>query len=1003
MNQFEEAYGKLNLRQKEAVDTIEGPVMVIAGPGTGKTQILTLRIANILLKTDSPADCILALTFTESAAANMRRRLVSMIGSRGYYVQISTFHGFANRLIQEYPEHFDKIIGSQNATAVDQIAMLRKIIAAGEFQHLKPFGDKFYYIQDILSAIRNLKNEGIDEGEFAKRIAHARREFGSAPDLYHEKGPHKGKMKGDYQKQLKQIEKNEELHRVYADYQSALREEKLYDFEDMILEVIRALRAREDFLLEVQERYQYILVDEHQDTNGAQNRILELLASFYPNPNLFVVGDEKQAIFRFQGASLENFIYFKKKYPEVKLISLEENYRSTQTVLDAAQSLIEHNSATLKAPLRSQGGRAERQIFVHPFRIPEAEHLFLADEIEGKIAAGHPPQEIAILYRENRDAFPIADFLEKRGIPFVVESDQNVLADSEIKKLLLLLETIEEFGSDERLIAAMHIDFLNIEPLDICRLIEKRETRRVLIAKVIAAPARLERFDLEAPERITAFYENLRRWRTMSRNQNFLPFFEAVIRESGFLAHLLASAGYFERMEKLSTLFNEVRKMVGSRSDYRLKEFIEYLNILRDHGVMVKTKVSRMPNAVRLMTAHKAKGLEFDTVFMLGACDGHWGNKRHSATFQLPFKTSVDSSLMEKNEDERRIFYMALTRARQEVHISYSSHGADGREQVPSQFIEEIRPELRLNVLGDAVEEKFMAKREAIFAPRARLLPTVHDAAFLRELFIKRGLSATALNNYLNCPWKYFYNNLVRIPRVPSRLQVYGIAVHAALQDYFEKKKNDLGIGEEFLLDRYRFHISRHPLREEDRSLILKKGERTLPAYHARYAPNWNCHVLTEFKVQAHLSEEVMIRGNLDKLEIQQNPQEVIVVDYKTKKPKSRNWLEGKTADSNGDYKRQLVFYRLLLDIHPEKKYRMVAGVIDFVEPNERGIFKQEIFEIAESEVAELRETIINSARDILSLDFWNKRCGEKKCEYCTLRDMMAASPGIVDKNSSNY
>lgn len=994
MSQFEEAYGKLNPRQREAVDAIEGPVMVIAGPGTGKTQILTLRIANILTKTDMPADAILALTFTESAAANMRRRLVSMIGSRGYYVQISTFHGFANRLIQEYPEHFTKIIGSQSATPVDQIAIMRRVITSSEFLHLKPFGDRFFYVREILSAIRTLKGEGMDEAEFATRVAAAREDFGSISDLYHEKGPHAGKMKGEHQKQLKQIEKNEELHRAYAAYEAGLREGKLYDFEDMILEAIRAMEAREDFLLEVQERCQYILVDEHQDTNGAQNRILELLSGFHKDPNLFVVGDEKQAIFRFQGASLDNFLYFKNKHPGAKLISLEENYRSTQTVLDAAQSLIDHNAATLKAPLRSQGKRPERQIFIHPFRIPEAEYLFVAEEIEAKIAAGHPAEEIAVLYRENRDAFPIADFLEKRGIPFVVESDQNVLADPEIKKLLLLLETIEEFGNDERLIAAMHIDFLGIEPLDIYRLVEKRETRRVPVAKTIAAPARLAKLDLEAPDRITAFYENLRRWRIMSRNQNFLSFFEAVIRESGFLAHLLASPGYFERMEKLTTLFNEVRKMVGAQSDYRLQEFIEYLAILREHGVTVKAKVSRMSKAVRLMTAHKAKGLEFDMVFLLGACDGHWGNKRHASAFQLPFRTSVDASVMEKNEDERRIFYMALTRAREEVHLSYAGHGADGREQVPSQFIEEIRPELRTIKEGEAVEERFIANREKIFAPRARTLPTVHDEAFLRELFALRGLSATALNNYLACPWRYFYNNLVRIPRVPSRLQVYGIAVHGALQDYFEKKKSDPLIGEDFLLDRYRFHLSRHPLREEDLALVLKKGERTLPAYHARYAPNWNYHVLTEFKVQTHLSDEVMIRGNLDKLEIQADPQEVIVVDYKTKKPKSRNWLEGKTADSNGDYKRQLVFYRLLLDLYPERKYQMVAGVVDFVEPNERGIFKQEVFEVRDEEAQELREVILGAARDILSLSFWNERCGEKKCEYCALRDMMTAVPG---------
>ncbi|MFM2357453.1 MAG: hypothetical protein RJA61_190, partial [Candidatus Parcubacteria bacterium] len=338
---FDSAYKTLNKAQKQAVDTIEGPVMVVAGPGTGKTQILTLRIANILLKTDTAPENILALTFTESGVLSMRKRLSRIIGTVAYRVSINTFHGFANEIIQNNPEEFPHIIGSRSTTDIEQIGIVEKILQENDFEFLKPYGDQNYFVKPILSGINDLKREGIDTENFKGLIKKAQDEFVSIVDLYHEKGAHKGKMKGVYKDLEKVISKNKELSKIYDIYESSLRKAKLYDYNDMIMEVLRALRSNEDLLLRLQEQHQYILVDEHQDTNNAQNKILELLAShFAPRPNLFVVGDEKQAIFRFQGASLENFLYFKKLYPETVLISLVENYRSTQSILDGAHSML---------------------------------------------------------------------------------------------------------------------------------------------------------------------------------------------------------------------------------------------------------------------------------------------------------------------------------------------------------------------------------------------------------------------------------------------------------------------------------------------------------------------------------------------------------------------------------------------------------------------------------------------------------------------------------------
>ncbi|MDE1988517.1 MAG: UvrD-helicase domain-containing protein [Patescibacteria group bacterium] len=257
-SKFEELYGKLNPRQKEAVDAIEGPVMVIAGPGTGKTSILTLRIANILAKTDASPDSILALTFTESGVYSMRTKLADIIGSAAYKVNINTFHGFANEIIKNYPEEFPRIIGSNNATDIDQIKILEEIINSSKLQKLKPYGDSFHYVRPIISEIRNLKRENVSPEKLAEIIKEQEKDFSGIEDLHHKNGKYFGEMKGKYKDIEKSIEKNKELLIVYEKYEKSLMGKRLYDYEDMILETIKSLTRDKGLLLELQEKYQYL-------------------------------------------------------------------------------------------------------------------------------------------------------------------------------------------------------------------------------------------------------------------------------------------------------------------------------------------------------------------------------------------------------------------------------------------------------------------------------------------------------------------------------------------------------------------------------------------------------------------------------------------------------------------------------------------------------------------------------------------------------------------------
>ncbi len=995
---FSREYKKLNPEQKRAVDAIEGPVMVIAGPGTGKTQTLTLRIANILRNTDTAPENILALTFTESGAYSMRRRLVDIIGSAAYKVTITTFHGFCNDIIGRFPDEFPRIIGATNATEIDQIRIVERILEEGKFTLLRPYGDPFFHVRNILSAIQHMKREAIAPETFENIVAEEEKAFSRIPDLYNEQGARTGKMKTKYQTQEKQIAKNKELVRVYTAYQKELAAARLYDYEDMIMEVVAKMEADEDFRLVLQEEFQYILADEHQDTNNAQNRILELLASFFDEPNLFVVGDEKQAIFRFQGASLDNFLYFKKKFPSVTLITLKANYRSSQSILDGAYSLMKERAGmdpSLDERLVSADGGRGEQIALRVFSRPEYEYLFLVDEIQSLIDGGIPPEEIAILYRDNRDVHEVVRYLEKTDVPFTVESDKDLLSDPDVAKLLLILRAITNLGDDHVLARMLYIDFLDIDSLDIYKTVTYSRKQKKGLYAIIRSHAALRSAGAEDPDALADLYKKLASWSKAARNKGLLDTFEIVVRESGLLDSVLTEPGSIDRMAKIDSFFAEAKKVVERHKDYTLADFIVHLDVLKNYRVLVKSGRSSVIRGVRLMTAHKAKGLEFDYVYVIGAYNKHWGGRTNRSGFRITDER-ITLAFQGGDEDERRLFYVALTRARKRAAISYAQENIEGSPQLPSQFLEEIDKKLIAAEDMAERERRLSMHRHRQFAPRRGFGPSATDRDYLRTLFLEQGFSVTALNNYLSCPWRYFYNSLVRIPKPYTKQQIYGTAVHDVLREYFDAYRGGEDRGKEFMLTRFEHILYKQPLPRADYEELLLKGQQMLAGYYNAYRKTWPHDIANELSIGGvslevddadGTSARIPLKGKLDKVEGLDRGA-VNVVDYKTSKPKSRNAIEGKTKTGNADYKRQLVFYRLLLDL--DKRHEMETGEIDFVESDARGRYHKERFAISERDVCELEKTIRAAAKEILSLGFWDRICADTQCDYCAIRQMMA-------------
>ena len=397
------------------------------------------------------------------------------------------------------------------------------------------------------------------------------------------------------------------------------------------------------------------------------------------------------------------------------------------------------------------------------------------------------------------------------------------------------------------------------------------------------------------------------------------------------------------------------------------------------------------------MTAHKSKGLEFDNVYIANATEGHWGSRRSHENIKLPAQVysllnKVEEDLEgDGDEDERNLFYVALTRAKKQITVTYAEHDSEGREKLPCLFLQEIKPEFTKVFETDKTEIEFSGEENHIeFSEDLSGKPTIKEKEFLNEQFIKNGLSVTALNNYLDCPWKYFFSNLVRIPGSQNKYMIFGSAIHESLKSYFDALAENKNPTKDYLIKRFKESLTKWPIQTNEYQEMLKKGEAALAGYFEKYHTTWKTNIISEFNIKRiELAENITINGKIDKMEILDDSGTVNVVDYKTGKPKSKNELSGLNKNSTGDYLRQLTFYNLLLNNYQNNKYKMVSGEIDFIQPDEKGIYHKEFFSVTKEMTESLVEQIKQVSKEILDLSFWDKTCDKKDCEFCALRKMI--------------
>jgi DNA helicase-2/ATP-dependent DNA helicase PcrA len=983
---FDEQYARLNKHQKEAVDTIDGPVMVIAGPGTGKTSILTLRIANILKQTDTPANGILAITYTDAGVKAIREKLSTIIGKRAHDIQIHTFHSFAAAMIAEYPDHFIHLQGLRNMTDVEQESLVRHIIEDPAFADIRPLGKPDAYISAIKSGIDTSKRDALTPEmvrQFAKDQAKA---IETDPESISSRGATKGKLKADALERIEKCKRTVLFADVYEKYEAGKREAKRMDFNDLIIEMLVALRNDELFLRLIQERFLYLHVDEHQDTNDAQNFIIALIAEFFETPNIFIVGDEKQAIYRFQGASVENFLLLQKRWPSMRVISLDTNYRSHQGILDAGFSMIENNyegdeHADLRVELTAGGSHKRRPIDLVTGENTSAMEAYLVKELQG-ILKNEPAATVAIITRRNRDLESVIALLEAAHIPVSSERSVDIFHHPVGAAFFDLIECLQDPSATDalgRTIAAgmWHLSF--DDSVIIIKSIRSGQTAD--LAEKIPALLQLQRkmlddgalgFIIEAAE-ASGFTELV----------SYDPAYIHVWRGIVALAESLARDSRIINPKELITALLEYRLSAESKT--------------------VKVSVGGPDLTIQAMTAHGSKGLEFDYVFIPYATEEAWIGRARGASFVLPQKMVEHHDI----HDTRRLFYVALTRARKHATILTTLEQSDGKGLTPLRFISEIDPATITATSLPRKETRSIAPVKTagkngsddtvsgVTGRTSRYAEKIVGLA--QKVLLETGLSVTALNHFINCPSEFLYESILKLPQAPAAASEKGKAMHEAISNVWKEKDKSVAHIEEVIKKSVTDYFITSFLASSEKELVEKDLLEDAPVVAKALEPHFMAagagSVFTERWIRSTFaashdgaSISLPLHGQLDA--IVESGHDVRVFDYKTKQGMSENEIRGETKNSNGDYFRQLTFYKLLMQEDAHWRSRTVVPALVFISPDKKGRCPIVTLPIAPGDIDKIKANIQDVVHSVWSGDIITDRCTDDKCYWCGLKQV---------------
>jgi DNA helicase II / ATP-dependent DNA helicase PcrA len=1019
---FTEEYNRLNEKQKLAVDTIEGPVMVIAGPGTGKTQILASRIGKILLETDALPENILCLTYTDAGVVAMRKRLLSFIGPAAYKVNIYTYHAFCNDVIQENLSQFEKT-ALDPVSDLEKIELFKELIDSFPKNHpLKRYrGDVYFEINNLGRLFSTMKKEGWSPSFILEKIDAYLQDLPTRDEFIYKK-KYKQFNAGDVKKEKleEETERMEKLRAAVNEFnrfQTLMKKKNRYDFDDMITWVIQAFEENKNLLASYQEQYQYVLVDEFQDSSGTQNKIVELLISYWDKPNVFVVGDDDQSIFRFQGANIENMLQFAEGYKnDLFTVVLTNNYRSTQPILNISKSVIGNNKERLVAKIEGlskdliSSNQKIQQIQHTPaikqYETQRQEMIDITLQVQQLLATGVTPGNIAVIYKENKYGEELTQYFNHLGIPFFSKRNLNIFDIPLAQKIILILTylTAEHdipYGGDEMLFEILHFNWFHIPPVEIAKLsVEVASTQfsdsKTSIRRLLHEKANAPAKDLFSQ----GIHDGLKNASTIFEqliaavpNITLQHLFEKVIRETGMLQHIMQSPEKHWLLKILTGLFDFVKEETARNPSLSLQGLISMIELMEKENIPLPlVQINGSDKGVNLLTVHGSKGLEFEYVFFPGCNSGFWEKKRKPAGgYKLPdtiFATSTDTK--DTNAEElRRLFYVALTRAETHLILSYSRFKNDGKELEPSMFLAEIQDAHELKTQTVMLSTEALSEFTALLFGEAQApeIDTIEES-FLQPILEKFVMNVTALNNYLKCPLEFYFKNLIRIPSPKNEATEFGSSVHYALEQLFRKmqegKADTFHSKEQFIKDfEWYMHRHRESFTKEQYNRRLEYGQEVLSNYYHTYIHSFNKIVAIERNIRNVMVKGVPIKGKLDKLEF--DGKAVNVVDYKTGDiDKAKDKMKGPNdkQPNGGDYWRQAVFYKILVDNYEQKDWKVVSTEFDFVEPDKKKEYHKEKIVITPADIETVSQQITSVWEKIQNREFYIG-CGKEDCHWC--------------------
>jgi DNA helicase II / ATP-dependent DNA helicase PcrA len=821
----------LSPAQRAAVVHGEGPLLIIAGAGTGKTTVLTRRIAHLIAAKRARPEQILALTFTERAAREMAERVDQLIPYGYAESWIGTFHAFGDHVLREASLEAGLDPNFRVLSRPEQVIFLRERLWRLPLRRFRPLGDPTRHLQALLDVVSRAKDEDVSPQEYRTWAEAAAAAASPTP------GPGGA---GALNEAQDRASLHLEVSAFYAAYQELLAEAGLVDFGDQIHRTLQVLRAHPALLASLRERFRYVLVDEFQDTNHAQLELVRLLADGEA-PNITVVGDDDQAIYRWRGAASANLLAFLRLHPGAAQVVLRDNHRSTAPILEASGRLIRYNNpyrlevvAGVDKRLRSAraGGAAVRH---QRFDTVSAEADGVAAAVDERLSQGLRPRDVAILVRSNVEADPFLRALNVKGIAHRFSGSRGLYDQPEVRLLVCFLRALARPADSVPAFYLAASEVYRLPEPELLRLnhYARRKNRPLLeILRGLPDNPDLEGVGGPAREAAARLLRDLDRAAADVARLRTGEVLYRFLRESGLLARLThaADARAEAQVKNIARFFETVRAYGSVAEHDRVPAFVEHLDLMREAGDdPAVAEADRDDDAVQVLTVHKAKGLEFPVVFIVGCAEERFPVRRRTQRLDLPPELEREAAVGGDAhlQEERRLFYVAMTRARDELVLTSAADYGSGRPRKVSRFVVEA-----LDLPSPAPLARRPQPLEALARNQPPPEPQPHPDLPLSPHHPLR-LSFAQMDDYLTCPLKYRYVHVLRVPLLAHHRVVYGSAVHKAVQRMFQSRLEGGAPTEDDLVAAFRAAwVSEGFLSREHEEERLRAGEETLRAFH---------------------------------------------------------------------------------------------------------------------------------------------------------------------------